>query len=75
MLKKKVNIKRGINHCVLVRPSRYNPTPTSKNGAKLPTKQYREIGTEPHNAITNDEPKNIKGKPTNNESKAKIGIK
>jgi hypothetical protein len=39
MLRKKVNIKRGINHCVLVRPSRYNPTPTSKNGAKLPTKQ------------------------------------
>jgi hypothetical protein len=35
----------------------------------------REIGTETHNAITIGEPKNIKGKPTSNESKAKIGIK
>lgn len=70
-----MNIKRGIKHCVLVRPSRYKPTPTSKNGAKLPTKQYREIGTETHNAITKGEPKNIKGKPTSKESNAKIGIK
>jgi len=37
-LYKKVKINNGISQYALVLPSRYAPIPTSKNGAKFPTK-------------------------------------
>lgn len=38
ILYKNVKINNGINHWALVLPSKYVPIPTSKNGAKFPTK-------------------------------------